>query len=229
MYRLNKTARNVLITPDEVIFHAPTSGSEGERQVLNNIIVAEERWISEVLGFDFYEKLCDLKNKEVTEENRDELFNLLVDDYAKDDIVFSEKDLKVGDIVNALEFIDDEWVKKLWRQYLWKITAECVDQMGIVSSWLKTTASGQQMENPKSIGAFEQKSASGDRKDIQFKMDNAMFERIQPLIERMKQWLCKNRVHFSYYKADCDQYENKTTSNLGFSIGHYDEPRKSCL
>lgn len=226
MYRLNKTGRNVLITPDEVIFHAPTSGNEGERQVLNNIIVAEERWISDVMGFDFYEKFCDQKNVEVTEENKADLLAKLQQAYADQETEFPDSLLKVGDIVNAIEFVEDEWMKKLWKQYLWKITAECVDEMGIVPSWLKTTSSGQQMENPSSIGNFDQKSASGSQRDVKFKIDNAMFERIQPMIERMKQWLCKNKIHFPDYRSDCldcRDKEIKTVSNIGFAFGHYDD------
>lgn len=230
MYRLNKTNRNVLITPDEVIFHAPTTGEEGERQILNNIIVAEERWISEALGFDFYEHLINSKNRRVNAENKSELLEKIKVSYAEMGIEFSDEILKNGMIVNSIDFITDEWVKKLWNQYLWKITAECVDLMAIIPSWLKTSASGQQMQNPKTIGSMDQKSASGERADVKMKMDNALLERIEPMLKRMHEWLCKHKAHFPLYTKSCDDCEccrdeksNNVTPNAGFAFGHYDD------
>lgn len=226
MYRLNKTLRNVLITPDEVIFHSPSTGEEGERQILQNIIPAEERWIANALGFDFYDHICELKNKIVTEDNKADLLEKIKSDYAQDNKNFTDGLLRVGMIVNSIEFVNDEWIVKLWRQYLWKITAECVDLMNIVPSWLQTSKSGQQLTNPNNLSASG--SASGNMKEIAFKMDNAMLERIDPLLERMHQWICKNKSHFpKYTKAceDCGCHEktNKSvTPNVGFAFGHYD-------
>lgn len=45
MYSINRLNRPVLITPDEVLFHAATDHSVDARQILQNIIIAEERII----------------------------------------------------------------------------------------------------------------------------------------------------------------------------------------
>lgn len=225
MYRLNRTSRNVLITPDEVIFHAPTATDVGERQILNNIIIAEERFISEELGHEFYEKLINLKNVEVTAENKTDLLEKVRESYLKQNINFKDDNLQEGMIVNALEFIEDEWLVKLWKQYLWKITAECVDFVSVVPSWLQTTAAGQQTKNPRTISSTD--SASGSRNDVVFKMQDSIQERIGPMISRMHEWICRNKVYFPLYKKDCghgcfgDKVEYKST-NSGFAFGHYD-------
>lgn len=230
MYRLNRTNRNVLITPDEVLFHSPSAGDVGERQILNNIIVAEERFVANALGFDFYEAIIEKKNVTVTATNKAELLTKLKESYLEQKVNFTDDLIKEGMIINSIDFITDPWIKKLWQQYLWKITAECVDLMLIVPSWLQSTASGQQMQNPKTIGSMDQKSASGERNDIKFKMDNALLERVDPLTQRMHQWLCRYKQHFPLYKKSCDDCEcgenghlNKNvTSQTGFAFGHYD-------
>lgn len=223
MYRINRTLRNVLITPDEVIFHSPSTGEEGERQILNNIIPAEERWITDALGFGLYDYICNQKNVEVTTANKEQLLTKIKADYAKDKKQFPDELLQEGMIVNAIEFITDEWVKKLWYRYLWKITAECVELMNIVPSWLQTSKSGQQLQNPNNISASG--SVSGELKDVKFKMDNSMLDRIQPMLDSMHRWICQNKAHFPRYTKSCDDCgeENKNlTSNVGFAFGHYD-------
>ena len=67
MYLINRLNRNVLITPDEVIFHAATDSDISERQILQNIIVAEERFIPSIIGDKFYEDFISKKNVKVTE------------------------------------------------------------------------------------------------------------------------------------------------------------------
>ena len=202
MYRLNKLKRNVLIVPDEVIFHAPTDQDISERTILPNIITAEERWIANTICDKFYEDFINKKNKEVTAENRAEL---LVKINATLKTTLAEKDLPIGTIVNAIEFVDDEWYVKLWNRFLWKLTAECVDAMSVMPSWLKHTSSGQQMNNPKVIGGNMSGSASGEIKDVQFKIDNYIQDRIDPLIERMKLWICQNKTHFPLFCKDCNE------------------------
>lgn len=200
MYRINKLGRNVLIVPDEVIFHAATDQEISERSILPNIITAEERWIANTLGDAFYEDFISKKNKEVTALNRAELLAKINLTLKKP---ITEAELPIGMIVNAIEFIEDDWYKKLWNRFLWKLTAECVDAMSIVPSWLKHTSSGQQLNNPKVIGGNMSGSASGEMKEVQFKIDNYIQDRIDPLIERMKLWLCQNKTKFPLYKYDC--------------------------
>lgn len=223
MYRLNRTSRNVLITPDEVIFHAAITSDVGERQILNNIIIAEERFIAEELGYEFYEKIINLKNVEVTEENKEYLLAKLKASYQLHGVTFKDEDLQIGMIVNALEFIEDEWVINLWKKYLWKLTAECVDFVTVVPSWLQTTASGQQTKNPRTISSTD--SASGSRTDVVFKMHDSIQDRIGPLMSNMQDWLCRHKSYFPDYTKSCggcNGEQSNRSGNTGFAFGHYD-------
>ena len=202
MYRINRLKRNVLITPDEVIFHAATDQEISEQSIRPNIIIAEERWIANTICDAFYEELISKKNKEVTEENQQELLDK-INSTLKTPITLN--DLPIGTIVNAIEFVENEWYVKLWNRFLWKLTAECVDAMCIVPSWLKHTSSGQQMNNPKVIGGNESGAASGDVKDVKFKIDNYIQDRIDPIIERMELWICQNKEHFPLFCKDCGE------------------------
>lgn len=235
MVRLNRTLRNVLITSDEVKFHAPTTGEEGERTILNNIIVAEERFVATAIGYEFYEYIADRKNILVTNDNLYDLRKRISDDYAKEGTKVPDDFIQVGDIVNSIDFVEDEWIRKLWYQYLWKITAECVELMTLVPSWLQTTKAGQQLQNPASI-ASTLNSASGVRNDVKFKMDNALLERIEPLLERMHNWICRHKINFPKYNKDCsncdccggNKLNNELKQNIGFSFGHYDDYERFC-
>lgn len=202
MYRINRLKRNVLITPDEVIFHAATDQEISERSIFPNIIVAEERWIANSICDKFYEDFISKKNKEVTAENQAELIDKI---NATIETPITDEDLPIGTIVNAIEFVDDEWYVKLWNRFLWKLTAECVDAMSIVPSWLGHTSSGQQKNNPNAIGGNGKESASGELKDVQFKLDNYIQDRIDPIIERMKLWICQNKSHFPLFCKDCGE------------------------
>ena len=77
MYRLNNLKRNLLITADEVLFHAPTDQKIDARQIEQNIIVAEERWIANSICDKFYEDFISQKNRKVTTDNKSELLVLL--------------------------------------------------------------------------------------------------------------------------------------------------------
>ena len=77
--------------------------------------------------------------------------------------------------------------------------------MSVVPSWLKHTSSGQQLNNPKVIGGNMSGSASGEMKEVQFKLDNYIQDRIDPIIERMKLWICQNKEHFPLFCKDCGE------------------------
>lgn len=204
MYRPNYLQRDVLITPDEVIFHAATDQRIDERSLKQNIIVAEERWIANALCDKFYEDFISKKNVVVTVENKADLLEKVNNSLALESITaMKESDLKIGMIINAIELVENVWYQKLWNRFLWKLTAECVDMMAIIPSWLRTTESGQQLNNPNSIGGNGGPSASGNAKDIQLKINSAIQDRIDPLIERMRLWICQNKQHFPLYCKDC--------------------------
>ncbi|WP_313215010.1 hypothetical protein [Soonwooa sp.] len=211
MYQLNKLRRNVLITPDEVIFHASTDQQIDERQILQNIIVAEERWIAQALGDAFYDDFISKKNLKITEENQAEIIdkiNLSLENK------ISASDLPIGSLINSLEFVEDEWYVKLWERFLWKLTAECVDMMSVVPSWVRHTSIGQQKNNPNVIGGNNSGSASAEIKEIQFKMNTMIQDRIDPLLERMKLWLCQNKARFPLYTKNCGGYCDDSSSDI---------------
>lgn len=204
MYLINRLNRNVLITPDEVIFHAATDVEIDARQILNNIIVAEERFIANMLGDKFYDDFITKKNVKVTTLNQADLLvkiNLSIVENGGDAIQAS--DIPPGTIINAIELVEDEWYTKLWERFLWKLTAECVDMMSIVPSWLRHTSAGQQMNNPEVIGGSAGGSVTGKVGDVKFKMNTHLQDRIDPLSERMRLWLCQNKENFELYANDC--------------------------
>ena len=204
MYRINRLNRNVLITPDEVIFHAATDAEIDERQILNNIIVAEERFIANTLGDKFYEDFISKKNVIVTQANQADLLNKINASLALNGgYPITANDLPEGTIINSIELVDDEWMVKLWERFLWKLTAECVDMMTIVPSWLRHTSSGQMMNNPDVIGGNTQGSVTGKIHDVKFKISIYLQDRIDPLSERMQLWICQNKQNFPLYIKDC--------------------------
>lgn len=205
MYRINHLNRPTLITPDEVLFHAASDHIVDARQILQNIIVAEERFIAPALCDGFYEELLMLKNRTISDLNRVEILGLI-----NTSLVAAGKQpitaalLPTGTIVNAIEFIADADIKMLWDRFLWKLTAECVDLMCIVPSWLRHTTQGQQKNNPEVIGGNGQGSASGERADVKFKMDVWLKDRIDPLMERMRLWIGgKRKIDNSIFPAYC--------------------------
>lgn len=205
MYRINYTGRPVLITPDEVVFHAATDTSVDPRQILQNIIVAEERWIAPALGDDFYYDLVAQKNVEVTASNQASLLASLNASLTAAALPTAQlSDIPIGTYINAIELVADTDLVTFWKMFLWKITAEAVDLATIVPSWLRHTAQGQQKNNPEVIGGNGQNSASGDRKDVQYKIDKAIQDRLDPLLERMHLWLCKRKSLYPLYTKACE-------------------------
>lgn len=202
MYRKNSLSRFSLITPDEVLEKMASDQEVDKRQILQNIEIAEERFIAQALCNQFYEEFIGLKNKRVTSENRATIlaaFNVQQQDNNR--CALTNDDLPIGTIVNAIEFVENEDYVALWERFLWKLTAECVDYMTTVPSWLRHTSSGQMLNNPKVIGASG--ASSGDSKDVQFKMNSSLQDRIDPLIESMRLYICSNKVKFPKYCKDC--------------------------
>jgi len=213
MYRINYLNRPTLITPDEVLFHAATDNNVDARQILPNIIVAEERIIAPALCDKFYEELLALKNVTVTTANQADLLTQINASLtASDKKNITVANIPVGTIINAIELVTNQDYVDLWNRFLWKLTAEAVDMMTTVPSWLRHTTKGQQKNNPPTIGGNGEASASGDRKDIQFKVDMQMQERIDPLIERMRLWICNrketDKTKFPNYlkRCECDDF-----------------------
>lgn len=232
MYRINYTGRPVLITHDEVLFHAATDSAVDPRQLFQNIIVAEERWIAPALCDEFYYDFAKQKNIKVTSENQAELIidiNSSLTASGKPTIVST--DIPVGTWINAIELVSNEAYVELWEMFLWKLCAEVVDLTTIVPSWLRHTSQGQQKNNPEVIGGNGQNSASGDRKDVQFKIDKFVQDRIDPLLERMHLWICNRIEDYPLYKKVCECNNPNGVSYLrktDFVFGGYTPDPNCC-
>lgn len=224
MYRINDIGRKVLITVDEILAKAAIDDNADLKYLRNSIEVAEERYIAPILGDALYDALVSAKNVQVTTGNKEELVDLINASRAgagKNNI--DETKLIPGMMVNASEFLSAEQ-KELWDRYLWKITAEAVDVVAIVPSWLRTTGQGQQLNSPQTLASNDESSASGDRKDIQYKVDAMVQGRLLPMIERMKKYLCDRAGWFPLYDS-CECAKDKGINKRvgGLILGIYEE------
>lgn len=225
MYNRNLLLRNVLITPEEVLFHGPTNHTFDIRNIENSIIVAEERFIRPALGYDFYSALKTAKNKEITSDNQ-----------ATEQVNYNSTlpsgaeayTLIVGDVLNSYNYLaaDDQI---LWKEHLWKLTAECVIMLAVPEGFVQFSAEGIIHKQPKSSQMITSGSVSPELSSVKWAMDKKMQDRIDPLREAMHLWLCKQKQatpsKYTLYDKTCDcnadgvAYKRKT--DLILSI--YDE------
>lgn len=201
MYRVNPLPRKTVIVTDEVIKMGPVSNNPDVNVLMNAIIVAEERYLKQAMGSRFYYDFRDKKNRLVTEENKDELESKVNEGNTGEAI-----ELEVGDIVNAIEFVGHEFYKQWWFEFGWAIAAEAVVLIATPQNWLRHEASGEMINNPKTISMDSggKGSQSGEIKDVQWKMKKAEQDRIDPLIAASHAWLCENRSYFELYDKPCD-------------------------
>lgn len=220
MYRINRLSRPVLITVDEVIAKAVVDENADMRYILNSIEVAEERFIVPELGSAMYEDFIAQKNLVVSDANRSNLLvqiNASLASAGKNPIQSS--DLVNGMMVNAIELCSAQY-QALWNRYLWKIVAEAVDILAIVPSWTRSTAQGQQQNNPKTIGGDSTGSATADRKDVQYKVDEMCQSRLYPLIARMKQWI---QATGGYTLFPCEKKGDGVSKRSNILLGLYED------
>lgn len=231
MYRPNLLQRNVLITPDEIIFHAPTKETINPRMLEQHIIIAEERFIRPALGYEFYWALCDAKNRTITSSNKAATQTLINNSLGEDAQSIT---LAIGDIVNASEFLSSDNLE-LWKQHLWKLTAECVMLLALPEGYVQYGAVGTHMNQPPA-GPIPNSTdiVSPDLPSLKFAMNKKLQDRIDPLREALHQWLCvKQKADSSKYTlytkaCDCDEngvaYKRKTD----IVLGAYDEDDDDC-
>jgi hypothetical protein len=224
MYRLNPLKRNVLITADEVIFHAPTKQTLDPRTIEQHIIIAEERFIRPALCYDFYQALIAAKNTLVTSSNLSTLETEINDSLTDDQQVVA---LEEGQVINALEFLSAD-NQRLWTEHLWKLTAECVMLIAYPETYLQFGTEGVHMTNPIASPMGNSGPTSPDLRTMKWSIDKKLMDRIDPLLESMHQWLCKQQdadaTKYTDYKKECDcnangiAYKRKTD----FILGLYD-------
>lgn len=228
MYRVVNLPRKVLITTDEVIAQGPTDETPSPRLLLSAIQIAEERFVKPVLGSALYLDFRDKKNVVVTDVNKDFLETTI-----NEELNLSETlTLEVGDIVNAIELVDDDWYVELWNEYVWKICAEAVVYTAIPTNFTRFTAQGEMQNNPRTM-AFNGEgagSASAELKDVKFIMDKTLMDRIDPLLAAMKEWICDNITHFPLYdskKCKCKTDGISVERKTGWVHGIYKDRRRN--
>lgn len=229
MYRVNRLPRHTVIVTDEVIAMGSVSNNPDINILLNAIIVAEERFLKPAMGDAFYYAFRDAKNKTVTSDNVADLTTKINIGNTGEPIILS-----VGETVNALEFVEDDWQVKWWKEFGWSIAAESVVFISTPQNYMRHEASGEIINNPKTIsmGDSSTKGAqSGELKDVQWKLNKIHQDRIDPLIEASHKWLCSNIANFSIYTKDCGNCGFGSASGIsvkrktGFIHGIYDNDR----
>jgi len=206
MFRINQLPRNVLITPDEVIAQANVAQNPGEDVILKSIQTAEERFIKPAICRDLYDSFRNQKNEEITDVNKallegEEYFNT---------------PLEIGEIANAIEFVEDEWLVKLWKEHLWKLTAEAVIYIATIPNWSRFSAAGEMINNPKTITEGSG-SASADLAELKFKLTKQQQDIIDPLIASMKEFLILNQGHYPLFNCHRELYDSDDSKGISVS------------
>jgi hypothetical protein len=222
MHKINNLQRPVLITTDEVIFHAHKGHTLDPEMISNAIIIAEERFGRQALGYDFYEHLVNQKNTVVTADNLADLQTKVnADKYPG----ASDVTLQAGMIVNAAEFLNTA-NQNLWKQLLWKFIAECVMLVALPEGFVQFTSEGAVHKQAQG-GAMTPAgtSVTPGLGSMKWAMDKKLMDRIDRLQEALHVWLCKNYADYPLYRKPCDcsadgtPYKRKTNLVMGI----YDE------
>lgn len=217
MFRINNLPRNVLITPDEVVAMTAIDANPGINVILQSIQTAEERFIRPAICRDLYDAFRNQKNVLITDINKSMLEGA---DY------FNTTEIQVGQIANAIELVDDAWMVSLWKEHLWKLTAECVIYVATIPNWSRFTAAGEMVNNPKTITEGSG-AASVDLNEIKFKLTKIQQDIIDPLIAGMKEYLIANRGSFPLFNChrdlcrdfdEANNYNNNYNNESGISV-----------
>lgn len=220
MIGLNRLRTKVLITTDEVIFHAPTDQTIDPRIIQQCIIIAERRFVKPVLTKSVYNTLIDTKNKLVTADNKATLQDELNSGRAADreSIVLVE-----GDYVNSDTYLTDAQ-QTLWKDHLHKITAECIWLVAMPVNRARFAAKGMLKNNPETI-AENRDSVTIDLNDLKHILDKGLNERITVLITDMQEYLCDNKFP-GYEGCSCNDKNGQAQKSSGVIFGLYDDKPK---
>jgi hypothetical protein len=188
----------------------PTDNSPDPRVLLQSIQIAEDRFIIPAICRELYYDFRNQKNVVVTEGNKTDL-------QAK----FSSSDppvtLAIGSFVNAIEQVTNPAYIELWNEYLWKICAEACVYIASPTNYSKFTASGEMVNNPKSITNEGQGATSVDLKDIKWKLDKLLMDRIDPLIAGAHEWMCINKSALPLYTCkECERERKSDPSGISY-------------
>jgi hypothetical protein len=209
-----------LITTDEVIFHAPTDHEADPRTILNNIIIAERRFLEPVLCSTVYDALVNAKNVLVTDANKTTLQAEINAGRPADreEIILNE-----GDYVNSDTYLNTAQLA-LWKDHLHKITAECVWLVALPVHRARFVAGGVVKNFPETISE-SRASVTVDLPDLKHLLDKGLNERITVLMGSMHKYLCK--VNYPGYDKDCGCGDKGGPSqkSSGVLFGLYDDDK----
>jgi len=228
MYRVNPLMRNVLITTDEVIFHAPTQHTLDPKMIEHSIIIAEERFIRPALGFDFYEALKTEKNLLITSGNQAAQQILLEASMGTQPEGVEFPTLAEGDIVNAWEYLSEANIE-LWKEVLWKFTAEAVMVLAFPEAFVQFSSAGTIHNQPASGPMNTSGIVTPELRSVKWAMDKKLMERIEPMRQSLHLWLCKKQKEdsaaYEDYTKDCACNEDGVAfkRKSDFILGIYDD------
>jgi hypothetical protein len=222
MYKLNPLQQKVLITSDEVIFHAPTKQTLDPRTIQNAIIIAEQRFIRPTLGDALYEELINQKNTLVTAGNL----------AAMQALIGSAPILKAGDFVNATEFLT-AFNLQLWKEgLLWKTTAEAVMLIALPDEFVQFRSEGVVHPHPPASVMSQSGVVTPDLRSVKWVMDKKLMDRIDPLVEAIKAYICRNKASYPLYTwcpcEDDNGAEVSRSRKTNWALGLYDDTDKTC-
>lgn len=220
MIGVNPLRTKVLITTDEVIFHAPTDQECDPRIILQNIILAERRFIEPVLCSAVYDALLSAKNKIVTSAN---IATLQAEINTGRPADREQITLTVGDYVNSDSYLSSAQLA-LWNDHLHKIIAECVWLVSLPVNRARFNSAGVMKNNPETI-TDNRSSVTVDLPDLKHLLDKGLNERITVLMGSMHKYLCK--VNYPGYDKDCGCSKNGAPSqkSSGVLFGLYDDDK----
>jgi hypothetical protein len=184
-----------------VIALGPVDSNADPRNLLSAIQIAEERFVKPLLGREFYDDFRNQKNEVVTTDNIDVLTPIINETSGE------TVELVAGQIINAIEFVNNEHYVELWNEHLWKLIAECVVYIASPTNYSKHTASGEMVNNPKNIANMGSGASSVELREMKWKLDQILQNRIDPLVATLKEYLCENRGYFPLYKGECGRNE----------------------
>lgn len=216
MKAVNPLRTKVLITTDEVFFHAPVDNNADVRHLLQAILIAEQRFIAPSLGYALYDTLCDKKNVLVDDGNR---ATLTTEINAGRPAGRATIELVNGDFVNSAEYLDAR-ESVLWAKHLHKLIAETVYYCALPTNHSRFTAAGIVQDNPRTQVGNGQ-PASIELKDLKHLMDRTLQDRIMPLIEAMHGYMCGVKYPGYLRSCGCDE-PIRRNSDVMFSM--YDDP-----
>lgn len=221
-YNKNNLMRNVLITANEVMFHAPTKHTLDQRMIEQSIIIAEERWIRPELGSALYDAMVNTKNVEVT----------LVNQAALQVLIGAEPVLAVGDIVNSYKTMSSAY-QALWKQYLWKLIAECVIASAYPEAFVQFTSEGINHTSPPAGLMVTSGSVVPLISSSKWVLDKKVQDRIGPMISAMHSYICRYKTDYTLYIGTCPDCEDENPKSKwsGLALGLYDDidnPSSNC-